>query len=142
MPTRSPAALSVIPPSPRMPLVVRRLTTLLRDAGPLHDATVCSQTPQVARFAETETPDPLLVPGGTRAVSYGLHACPLQEAYARSVVGNAVGGRLGPAAPADSAKVTLLAAEIAKIIAPLLRSMATSVESAFGTSIAKLTSLP
>ena len=42
---------------------------LFRDAGPLHDADDCSQIEHVDRFAETETPDPLLVPRGTRAVS-------------------------------------------------------------------------
>ena len=43
-----------------MPFVVRTLTILFRDAGPLQDAEVCSQMEQVARFAATETPDPLL----------------------------------------------------------------------------------
>ena len=45
---------------------VRRVS---RFGGPLHDAEVCSHIPQVARLADTETPDPLLVPRGTRAVS-------------------------------------------------------------------------
>ncbi len=35
-----------MPPSIMMPLVVSRLTTLLRDAGPLHDAELCSQIEQ------------------------------------------------------------------------------------------------
>ena len=47
---------------------------------PLHEAEVCSQIEQVARFAATETPEPLLVPRGTRVVSYGLQACPPQAA--------------------------------------------------------------
>ena len=42
---------------------------LLRDAGPLHEAEPCSQIEQVARLALTETPEPLLVPRGSRAVS-------------------------------------------------------------------------
>jgi hypothetical protein len=52
-----------------MPLVVNKLTTLFREAGPLHDAKLCSQIEQVDRFADTETPEPLLVPRGTRVVS-------------------------------------------------------------------------
>ena len=39
------------------------------------------RSPQVARLADTETPEPLLVPRGTRAVSYGLQAWPLHGAY-------------------------------------------------------------
>jgi hypothetical protein len=42
---------------------------LFLDAGPLHDADPCSQMEHVARFAATETPEPLLVPRGSRAVS-------------------------------------------------------------------------
>ncbi len=38
---------------------------LFRDAGPLQEAEPCSQMEQVARFADTETPEPLLVPRGT-----------------------------------------------------------------------------
>ena len=45
---------------------------MFRDAGPLQDAELCSQIEQVTRLAATETPEPLLVPRGTRAVSYGL----------------------------------------------------------------------
>jgi hypothetical protein len=52
-----------------MPFVVRRLTMLFLDAGPLQEADVCSQIEQVDRLAETDTPEPLLVPRGTRAVS-------------------------------------------------------------------------
>src|SRR5882724_2869202 len=81
MPARSPEFLPVIPPSIRIPFVVRRFTILFRDAGPLQDAEVCSQIEHVARFAATETPEPLLVPRGMRAVSYGLHVWPLQGAY-------------------------------------------------------------
>src|SRR3977135_3577589 len=114
MPARSPAFLPVIPPSMRMPLVVRRLTILFLDAGPLHDATVCSQMPQVDMLADTETPDPLLVPRGTRAVSYGLQVCPLQGEYCRSVSGKYVFALFGP--ETAIAPVTLLAAETAKII--------------------------
>src|SRR5690349_16301210 len=69
MPARSPEFLPVIPPSMRMPFVVRTLTMLFLDAGPLQDAEVCSQIEQVARLADTDTPEPLLVPLGTRAVS-------------------------------------------------------------------------
>ena len=56
---------------------------LFLDAGPLQEAPVCSQIEQAARLAATETPDPLLVPLGTRSVSYGLHAWPPQRPYAR-----------------------------------------------------------
>ena len=52
-----------------MPFVVSRLTTPLRDAGPLHEAEPCSQIEQVARLALTETPEPPLVPRGSRVVS-------------------------------------------------------------------------
>ena len=52
-----------------MPFVVSRLTMLLRDAGPLQEAEPCSQIEQVARLAATDTPEPLLVPRGTRVVS-------------------------------------------------------------------------
>ena len=69
MPARSPEFLPVMPPSIRMPFVVRRLTMLFRDAGPLQDAEDCSQIEHVERLAATETPEPLLVPRGTRAVS-------------------------------------------------------------------------
>jgi hypothetical protein len=44
-------------------------TTPFLDAGPLHDAEVCSQTEHVTRFAATDTPEPELVPRGTRSVS-------------------------------------------------------------------------
>ena len=52
-----------------MPLVVRKLTILLREAGPLHEALPCSQIEQETRLAETETPDPELVPRVTLSVS-------------------------------------------------------------------------
>jgi hypothetical protein len=42
---------------------------LFLDAGPLQDADDCSQIEQVDMLAETETPEPLLVPRGMRAVS-------------------------------------------------------------------------
>ena len=58
-----------MPPSMMMPLVVSRLTTPLRDAGPLQEAEPCSQIEQVARLAATDTPDPPLVPRGSRVVS-------------------------------------------------------------------------
>ena len=64
------------------PRVVRKFTTLLRDAGPLHEAEPCSQIEHATRFADTDTPEPELVPRGTRSVSYGLHAWPPQAAYA------------------------------------------------------------
>ena len=35
-----------------------------RDAGPLQEPTLCSQIEQVTRFAETDTPEPELVPRG------------------------------------------------------------------------------
>ena len=69
MPERSPEFFPVIPPSPMIPFVVRRFTMLFLDAGPLQEADDCSQMEQVDRFAETDTPEPLLVPRGTRAVS-------------------------------------------------------------------------
>src|SRR5438034_8302986 len=83
MPARSPAFLEVIPPSMITPFVVRRLTTLFLEAGPLHEAEVCSQIEQVTKLAATDTPEPLLVPRGTRSVSYGLHGCPPQMPNAR-----------------------------------------------------------
>ena len=83
---------------------------LLRDAGPLHDAHVCSQIPHVAKLAATDTPEPLLVPRGMRAVSYGLQACPLHGAYCKLVSGNTTEALFGPC---SCAPVTLLAAEIA-----------------------------
>jgi hypothetical protein len=46
----------------------------LRDAGPWHDAMVCSQMPMVAKLADIAAPDPLLDPRVTRSVSYGLQA--------------------------------------------------------------------
>ena len=52
-----------------MPLVVSKLTTLLRDAGPLHEALPCSQMEQATRFADTDTPEPALVPRVTLWVS-------------------------------------------------------------------------
>ena len=54
MPARSPACFPVMPPSWRMPFVVRRLTTLFRDAGPLHEAQLCSQIEQATRLAATD----------------------------------------------------------------------------------------
>src|SRR5258708_1902695 len=108
IPARSPGPWYMAPPSCRMPLVGRMRAMSFLDAGPLHDAEVCSQMPQVARLADTETPEPLLVPRGTRAVSYGLHACPPQGAYCRLVSGITSFGLLGPAA--EDAPVTLLAA--------------------------------
>src|SRR2546422_10683122 len=77
MPARSKNHWFPMPPlSGRTPLVVTSVVMPFRDAGPWHDATVCSQMPMVTRFAETETADPLLEPRGTRSVSYGLHAWP------------------------------------------------------------------
>src|SRR3954470_21053607 len=80
IPARSPESVYMVPPSMSTPLVVRRLTTPFLDAGPLQDAEVCSQTPQLTRFADTATPEPLLVPRGTREVSYGLQAWPAHAA--------------------------------------------------------------
>lgn len=42
---------------------------LLREAGPLHEALPCSQIEQETMLAETETPDPELVPRVTLSVS-------------------------------------------------------------------------
>src|SRR5262245_17665634 len=70
------------PLSGMMPFVVRSSATPFREAGPMHDAVVCSQMPMVTRFDPTETPDPLLVPRGTRSVSYGLQAWPDHELIA------------------------------------------------------------
>src|SRR6478609_2188748 len=83
MPARSPTCWYPGPPSCVTPLVVSRLTMPLRDAGPLHEATVCSQIEHIARLADTDTPEPLLVPRGTRVVSNGLHTCPVQAASAK-----------------------------------------------------------
>src|SRR5262245_42453526 len=96
MPERSPAFLLTIPPSMRMPLVVTRLTTLFLEAGPLQDAAPCSQIEHVTRLAATETPDPLLDPRGTRAVSYGLHGWPPHGEYARSFSGTTESDFAGP----------------------------------------------
>src|SRR6185295_15449077 len=79
-PARSPELEYPGPPSIITPFVASTLTTPLREAGPLHDADVCSQIPHMTRFADTETPEPLLVPRGTRDVSYGLQACPAHAA--------------------------------------------------------------
>src|SRR5215217_3907734 len=139
MPARSPAFLLVMPPSIMIPLVVNRFTMLFLDAGPLQDADPCSQIEQVARLAATETPDPLLVPRGTLAVSYGLHAWPPPCPYCKVL---SIITRLGVAAPCDDEPPTLFDAATAMMMAPLLRSSAMSGESTFGTSMAKLTSLP
>src|SRR5262245_49112328 len=72
-PARSPGFRCPGPPSIMMPLLGSTRTTLFRDAGPWHEAELCSQMAHVTRFAATDTPDPLLVPLGTRSVSYGLH---------------------------------------------------------------------
>src|SRR5438874_12579893 len=104
------------PPSWRMPLVVRMSAMPFLDAGPLQEAEVCSHIPHVARLADTATPDPLLVPLGTLAVSYGLQACPPHGAYCKSVSGMTSFGLFGPIA--DDAPVTLLAVETAYMIAP------------------------
>src|ERR1700704_6234875 len=96
IPARSPAFLLPMPPSIRMPLVVSRFTMLWRDAGPLQEADPCSQIEQVARFAATETPEPLLVPRGSLAVSYGLHVWPPHWAYLRLANGIEVFALAGP----------------------------------------------
>ena len=100
IPARSPGFLPVMPPSMMTPLVVMRREMLFLEAGPWQDAVPCSQMEQVARLAATETPEPLLVPRGTRAVSYGLQAWPLQGAYCRSVSGTTETGLLWPCAEA------------------------------------------
>ena len=64
------------PLSGMTPLVASNVAMPLRDAGPWHDAMVCSQMPMVARLADIATPEPLLDPRVTRSVSYGLQACP------------------------------------------------------------------
>src|SRR5262245_49203769 len=77
MPARSTTHWLPMPPLSGMtPVVASSVAIPLRDAGPWHDAMVCSQMPMVARLADTATPEPLLDPRGTRSVSYGLHACP------------------------------------------------------------------
>src|SRR5688500_518928 len=96
MPARSPICWYPGPPSWVMPLVVSRLTMPLRDAGPLQDATVCSQIEHIARLAETETPEPLLVPRGTRVVSKGLQTWPVQAASAKFPEGRADFSFSGP----------------------------------------------
>src|SRR5690348_13302061 len=122
----------------RMPFVVSRFTMPLREAGPLHEPPVCSQMPQLARLAETATPDPELEPRGTRSVSYGLHGCPPHAAYASVLPIRTVFDFSAPSSldPACAALV------MAKLIAPLARKSATSGESRFGASIANFTSLP
>src|SRR5262245_57207 len=106
-PARSPALSCPGPPFIMMPFVATKLTTLLREAGPLHEPAVCSQMPQAARFADTEIAEPLLVPLGTRSVSYGLHGWPLHGASWRFwAVGKYVFGFDGPSAPTlDTAAV-------------------------------------
>src|SRR5438067_5413933 len=74
MPARSPGFLPVMPPFMMTPLVVMSRAILFLEAGPWHEAVPCSQIEHVTMLAATETPEPLLVPRGTRAVSYGLHA--------------------------------------------------------------------
>ena len=59
-----------IPPASGMiPFVVSSVVMPLREAGPWHEAPVCSQMAIVTRLAETATPEPLLDPRGTRSVS-------------------------------------------------------------------------
>src|SRR5215813_4314839 len=99
-----------MPPSIMMPFVVSKLTMLFREAGPLQDAEPCSQIEHVTRFAATETPDPLLVPRGSRDVSYGLHVWPPHCAYLRFPKGIVVFGLSGPEALGP---VTLSAVAIA-----------------------------
>ena len=81
------------PLSGMTPLVVSSVAMPLRDAGPWHDAPVCSQMPMVARFAETATPEPLLDPRGTRSVSYGLQAWPAHALMAWPPATNSSGSR-------------------------------------------------
>src|SRR5687767_5695476 len=96
MPARSPAFLLPMPPSMITPLVVSRLTTLFLDAGPLHEADPCSQIEHDTRLAATETPEPPLVPRGSRCVSYGLQAWPPHCAYFRLPNGITVLAFAGP----------------------------------------------
>ena len=70
MPARSTSGFDpTAPPYGINPLVVSRLTTPLREAGPLQEPPVCSQKAQVTRFAATATPEPELEPRGERSVS-------------------------------------------------------------------------
>src|SRR5690606_316893 len=96
MPARSPIRWLFMPPCIISPRVVRKFTTLLRDAGPLHDAEPCSQIEHATRFALTDTPEPELVPRGTRSVSYGLHGWPPHAASAKLPSGSHERGFSGP----------------------------------------------
>ena len=70
MPARSMKAWLPMPPlSGSRPLVVSNVVMPLRDAGPWQDAPVCSQMATVTRLAPTATPEPPLLPRGTRSVS-------------------------------------------------------------------------
>src|SRR5438105_3918448 len=100
MPARSPGFLPVIPPFMMRPLVVISRAMSFLEAGPWQDAVPCSQMEHVTRLAATETPEPLLVPRGTRAVSYGLQACPGHGAYCRSFSGTIDIALFGPGAVA------------------------------------------
>src|SRR5678816_2727561 len=132
IPDRSPACLLPMPPSIRMPLVVSRLTMLFLEAGPLQDAEPCSHTEHVTRFAETETPEPPLVPRGSRDVSYGLQAWPPHCPYLRLPKGIIV---FAFAAPFPPGPPTLSAFATAKMIAPFERRSAISDESTLGLSL-------
>src|SRR4029077_5432584 len=105
-----------------------------------HDPPVVSQMPQVTRLAATEAPAPPLEKPGERSVSYGVHAVPPQVLRALSVEGtNIFSGFTGPVLLVLR---TWLATDFARMIDPLSRSSATSVESSGGASMANFVSLP
>ena len=123
-----------MPPCCIRPRVVKKFTTLLRDAGPLHEADPCSQIEHATMFADTDTPEPELVPRGTRSVSYGLHglAAPCRI---RVVAVRQPRARLA-AGPSAKPKPVSWRRPSPKMIAPLARRSAMSGESFGGTSIA------
>src|SRR5436309_2851467 len=125
---------AVQPSSDEMiPFVVTRLATLFALAGMRHDPPVVSQIEQVTMLVATDAPDPPLEKPGERVVSYGLQTAPPHVARALSVDGG--NARTGAAGPVVLVLPTWVATEIPKMIAPLARSSATSVESLGGASI-------
>src|SRR4051812_35044938 len=132
---------AVQPPSDEMmPLVVTRLATLFGFAGMRQEPPVVSQMPHVTRLAATDAPAPPLEKPGERSVLYGVQAAPPQVARAASVGGK--NSFFGASGPESLVFVTIEAMVLPKMIAPLSRRRATSVESVGGASMAKATSLP
>src|SRR5262245_43136471 len=106
----------------------------VRDAGLWQDPPVCSQTEQVTRLAATDAAEPPLEPVVSRSVSYGLQVVPPHEprdAEPRKLI-DVEDEPTGLPLPA----LYSLDSALAYMIAPLLRSSATIVESFGAASIA------